>query len=162
MPDRVADELAIRGLTARFNHMVDQLRGADCAAAFTENGVLEAGPRYAGRAAIAAFFDAQAHGEPIDIGFGMTGHLFSTVHATTDNVITIDGDKATQTSYILVFRQVPRELARDGLYVITNRWHDRLVRTDAGWLFEHRIMHVLQTNANPDATAQDLRLPIRP
>ncbi|MDX2935560.1 nuclear transport factor 2 family protein [Streptomyces ipomoeae] len=162
MPDRVADELAIRGLTARFNHMADQLRGADCAAAFTENGVLEAAGRLEGRAAIAAFFDAQAHGEPVDIGFGKTGHLFSTVHATTDNVITIEGDKATQVSYMLVFRQVPRELAREGLYVITHRWDDRLVRTDAGWLFEHRIMNVLQTNANPDATAQNLRLPTHP
>jgi hypothetical protein len=105
VPDSVADELAIRGLTAHFNHMADQLRGADCAAAFTENGVLEAAGRLEGRAAIAAFFDAQAHGEPVDIGFGKTGHLFSTVHATTDNVITIEGDKATQMSYMLVFRR---------------------------------------------------------
>ncbi|MER5218260.1 nuclear transport factor 2 family protein [Streptomyces sp. NPDC002838] len=162
MPDRVADELAIRGLTAHYNHMADQLRGADCAAAFTENGVLEAAGRLEGRAAIAAFFDAQAHGEPVDIGFGKTGHLFSTVHATTDNVITIEGDRATQMSYMLVFRQVPREMAQEGLYVITHRWDDRLVRTDAGWLFEHRIMNVLQTNANPDATAQNLRLPTHP
>ncbi|MBT2417330.1 nuclear transport factor 2 family protein [Streptomyces sp. ISL-22] len=99
-------------------------------------------------------FDAQAHGEPVDIGFGKTGHLLSFVHATTDNVITIEGDKATQVSYMLVFRQVPRQMARDRLYVITQRWGDRLVRTDAGWLFEHRIMNVLQTNANPDATVQ--------
>ncbi|GAB2757564.1 MULTISPECIES: hypothetical protein [Streptomyces] len=45
MPDTVADELAIRGLTARFNRMADQLRGADCAAAFTENGVGGRAPR---------------------------------------------------------------------------------------------------------------------
>ncbi|WP_328337274.1 nuclear transport factor 2 family protein [Streptomyces violaceus] len=163
MPDTVADELAIRGLTARFKHMANQIRGADCAAAFTESGVLESAARFEGRAAIAAYFDAQEHGEPVDIGFGKTGHLFSAVCVTSDNVITIEGDKATQMSYMLVFRQVPRELARDGLYIITERWDDRLVRTDAGWLFEHRIMNVLQTNANPDATAQTiLRLPTNP
>ena len=164
MPGNLADELAIRGLTAHYSHMADQLRGDECAAAFTENGVLEIpGKRLEGKPEIAGFFDVQALGAPIDIGFGLTGNLLSTVHATTDNVISIKGDEATQMSYQLVFRQVPREAARDGLIILTHRWHDRLFRTDAGWLFEHRALTVLQSNADPSATAaKTLNLPVHP
>lgn len=157
MSDRVADELAIRGLAARFDHLVDQRRNDEVAATFAENGVFETGgERFEGRAAISAFLDGQPLGPPVDIGFGHTGHLGTTVHATTDNLITIDGDHATQVSYMTVFRQVPRDVASDGLLIITERFEDRLVSTDAGWLFEHRIMTVLQTNANHDVTRQNV------
>lgn len=148
-PRGATDELAIRGLTARFDHLVDQHQNDAVAATFVENGVFEIpGQRFEGRAAIAGFLNSLPLGPPVDIGLGMTGHLGSTVHATTDNIITIDGDRATQTSYMTVFRQVPREVTSSALLVITERFDDQLVRTDAGWLFEHRTMTILQTNAN--------------
>jgi hypothetical protein len=157
MPDRIADELAIRELTTRFNHMADQQRNKECAATFVEDGVLEVrGERFEGRPAIEAYFESQKLGAVVDIGFGVTGRLGTTVHATTDNLITIDGDEATQLSYMLVFRQVPREVARGGLVIATERFEDRLTRTDAGWLFNHRIMNILQTNAAPDSTLKQV------
>ncbi|MGW0704444.1 nuclear transport factor 2 family protein [Streptomyces sp. NPDC002643] len=157
MSDKVADELAIRELTARFNHMESQKRNKECAATFVENGVFVArDERYEGRSAIEAYFDTQKLGAPVDIGFGVTGRIGTTVHLTTDNLITIEGDGAVQLSHMLVFRQVPREVARDGLVIATERFEDRLVRTDAGWLFDQRIMTVLQTNAAPGSSLRQV------
>ena len=61
----------------------------------------------------------------MNIGFGVTGRIGTTVHATTDNLITIEGDEATQLSHMLVFRQVPRAVVRDGLIIATERFEDR-------------------------------------
>jgi hypothetical protein len=158
MSDKTADELAIRALTARFNHLVDsQKRSGELAATFVENGVFVVrDERLEGRPAIEAYFDTQHLGAPVNIGFGMTGRLGTTVHATTDNLITIEGDKATQLSSMMVFRQVPHEVASGGLAIFTERFEDRLVRTDDGWLFDQRIMTILQTNAAPDSSLQQV------
>jgi hypothetical protein len=157
MPDRIADELAIRALTSRFNHMADQRRNNECAATFVQDGVLEIrGERFEGRPAIEAYLESQKLGAAVDIGFGLTGRLGTTVHATTDNLVTLDGDEATQLSYMLVLRQVPGEVATGGLVIATERFEDRLTRTDAGWLFTQRIMTILQTNAAPDLTLKQV------
>ncbi|MEU6379652.1 nuclear transport factor 2 family protein [Streptomyces sp. NPDC046909] len=157
MPGKTADELAIRELTARFNHLDSQKRNSELAATFVENGVLVArDERFEGRPAIETYFDTQQLGAPVNIGFGVTGRLGTTVHATTDNLITIEGDEATQLSFMMVFRQVPHEVVSGGLVIATERFEDRLVRTDDGWLFDQRIMTILQTNAAPDSSLQQV------
>ncbi|MEU9277525.1 nuclear transport factor 2 family protein [Streptomyces sp. NPDC048341] len=58
MSGKVADELAIRELTARFNHLESQKRNSELAATFVENGVFVArDERFEGRPAIEAYFD---------------------------------------------------------------------------------------------------------
>jgi hypothetical protein len=70
MPGKTADELAIRALTARFNHLDSQKRNSELAATFVENGVLVArDERFEGRPAIEAYFDTQQLGAPVNIGF---------------------------------------------------------------------------------------------
>jgi hypothetical protein len=157
MPDMIADELAIRGLTARFDHLIDQGRNEEAAANFVEDGVYEMpGRRLEGRQAIVAFHADHKLGAPADIGFGVTGRMGSGVHATTNNVITIEGDEATQLSYMMTFRQVPRDVVAGGLIVITARLEDRLARTGAGWLFQSRVMTILQTNAGQGAAMEQI------
>lgn len=108
MPGKTADELAIRELTARFNHLDCQKRNSELAATFVENGVFVArDERFEGRPAIEAYFDTQQLGAPVNIGFGVTGRLGTTVHATTDNLITIEGDEATQLSFMMVPNSSP-------------------------------------------------------
>ncbi|MGW2519619.1 hypothetical protein ACWC09_21895 [Streptomyces sp. NPDC001617] len=57
---------------------------------------------------------------------------------------------------MMVFRQVPREVVSGGLVIAIERFEDRLVRTDDGWLFDQRVMTILQTNAAPDSSLQQV------
>lgn len=153
MSDAVADELAIRDLSARFNHLADERRNEELAETFAPDGVFETrGERFEGRTAIVAYLDAQKEGVPVDIGFGATGHLGSTVHVTTDNLITVDGDNATQLSYTTVFFPAPPDVVANGLLIVTERFEDNLARTGTGWLFTERVMTILQTNAGHGVT----------
>lgn len=78
------DVLAIRELTARYNHAIDSGRAEEWAATFTEDGVFEpsAGGRFEGREALAGFARAFAA-------------RFRVRHCTTDAVVEVDGNRAT-------------------------------------------------------------------
>lgn len=116
------DVLAIRELTARYNHAIDAGRAEEWAATFTEDGVFEpsAGGRFEGREALAGFARAFSS-------------RFKVRHCTTDAVMEVDGDRATQTCYLLLLDR------SDGVKVMSSGvYHDTLVRTPQGWRFSHR------------------------
>jgi hypothetical protein len=125
--ERVAellDRIAIQELSARYNATVDQGDGDGHAALWTEDGAFEivgGPPPIVGTDALRAV-PARTKGR--------------TVHATTDHVIQIDGDRATQTCTLLMYRRRPDHSVND--LVTTGRYEDELVRGAAGWRFRRR------------------------
>jgi uncharacterized protein (TIGR02246 family) len=120
--ERVLDHLAIRELTARYNRAFDDVDSEAWADTFTPDGVMDyGGDPIAGRDALVALSRAT--------GFGY-------VHMTTDPIIEIDGDRATQSCSVIIAQ---RSQARDQVSVaMTGRYDDELVRTPDGWRFRRR------------------------
>ena len=122
----VADRIAIRELTARYNRTWEDLDPDGWADTFTEEGVLEPvdmGITIEGRTALRQM--------AADAGFGV-------VHLTTDAVIELDGDTAVQVCTLLtaVRTREPKSVAFSG----TGRYTDQLVRTADGWRFKRRTV----------------------
>lgn len=118
----LTDQLEIRELTARYNRAADAGDGEGFAATFTADGslVMAGETLCSGEAELVAF----------------AGKPRGTVHATTDPVLSVKGDEATQECTLLLFRT-----ARDGTSVRlenTGRYEDELVRTKDGWRFRRR------------------------
>lgn len=116
------DRFEIRELTARYNRASDTGDGEGFAGTFTADGVLVMA------------------GQTLCTGAGelvaFAGKPRGTVHVTTDSVISLDGDEATQECTLILFRR-----ARDGSSVrleTTGRYEDELVRTQGGWRFRRR------------------------
>jgi uncharacterized protein (TIGR02246 family) len=121
--DQVADWIAIRQLTALYNRAFDDVDGEAFAQTFTEDGVFvlpNARPRQ-GHEDLRALVEK--------IGFG-------SVHATTDPIICIDGDTATQECTLLLARR--EEDGSSVAFAQTGRYSDELVRTTSGWRFSRR------------------------
>lgn len=116
------DRIEIRELTARYNHAADAGDAEGFAATFTADGSLVmAGEMICSGEAELLAFASKPRG---------------TVHATTDPVLTVAGDAATQVCTLLLYRR-----ARDGTSVQlqnTGRYEDELVRTEDGWRFHRR------------------------
>lgn len=116
------DKLAIRELTARYNQAIDEGRVDDWADTFVEDGVFEpsSGGRFQGRQALAEFARAFSS-------------RFQVRHCTTDAIVEVDGDRATQTCYLILLDR------SDGVKVMNSGvYQDTLVRTPEGWRFAHR------------------------
>jgi uncharacterized protein (TIGR02246 family) len=130
----LADRSAIRELTARYNHAFDDARPEQFADQFTENGVFDISGKFVaeGRAALEETVRR--------IGYGV-------VHATTDAIIAIDGDTATQVCTLLVVSRT-RDRQKQRL-LGTGRYHDELRRTPAGWRFARRTF-VMDRDLIPD------------
>ena len=119
----IADRIAIRDLTARYNDAIDDGRLDDYLACFTPDGVfaIEGLGRGQGPEQIRPMV------EPISP---------IAVHLTLDAVVEVDGDTATQRCRFLLGRRAPD---RSEFSVVTSgRYRDRLVRTPAGWRFTER------------------------
>jgi hypothetical protein len=128
------DKMAIAELTASYNRALDDLDAGGVSATFCEEGVLDLGfgrPRE-GRAAIEELV-------------GLLG--FGTVHATTDSLIEIDGEHATQVCTLMLFKR--REDRSACEFWLTGRYRDELRRVDGGWRFSHRSA-LLDLFAPPD------------
>jgi len=121
------DRNAIRELTARYNHAFDDVDTDAFVNTFTEDGVFQLdtdGPVTAGRDRLASMSQV--------VNFGP-------VHMTTDPVIEINGDTATQICTLaLGFRTKERE-PESAVYASSGRYYDELVRTDEGWRFKKRL-----------------------
>jgi uncharacterized protein (TIGR02246 family) len=120
---RLADRIEIAELSATYNRAIDDLDAPTVADLFTEDGVFDLGkgrPRE-GRESIRALVERIPYG---------------TVHATTDAVISIEGDEATQVATLLLCKRQRDRAATS--YWLSGRYHDELRRTDEGWRFAGR------------------------
>jgi uncharacterized protein (TIGR02246 family) len=109
----------IRKLLARYCFAIDAKDATAFAALFTEDGVFDfkLAPPVQGREALRQF----VAGIPAD------RH-----HVTANEIIELDGDRATVRAYALVTKESPPVLSTMGEY------EDVLRRTAEGWLFAHR------------------------
>jgi uncharacterized protein (TIGR02246 family) len=115
-----ADDLEeIRKLLARYCFAIDAKDAAAFSELFTEDGVFDftLAPPVQGREALRQF----VAGIPDD------RH-----HVTANEIIELDGDRATVRAYALVTKESPPVLSTMGEY------RDELRRTEEGWLFAHR------------------------
>jgi ketosteroid isomerase-like protein len=122
----LSDRVAIGDLSARYNRAFDDGDVPAFVATFTPGGVIEeiGGDAHVGADAITAFVEREFDG--------------TTVHATTDALVTVDGDVAHQRcTLILMLRKADRSAV--SLFT-TGRYDDELVRTSAGWRFTRRVI----------------------
>jgi hypothetical protein len=122
----IDDREAIRDVLSRYCHYVDAGEGDKWAELFTEDGSfgreggsfdIGVGP-FVGRAALrkmASRFRADG------------------LHFSANPVITVDGDDATVTSYVLVLQGREHPEVR-----MSGRYEDRLRKVDGRWLFSSR------------------------
>lgn len=119
----LADRVAIRDLTARYNDAIDDGRLDDYLACFTPDGVFEV--------------DGLGRGQGPDQIRPMVEPITPVaIHLTLDAVVEVDGDTATQRCRFLLGRRSPDRA--DYTIVTSGRYRDRLVRTPAGWRFTER------------------------
>lgn len=124
----LVDRTEIRELTARYNRCFDDGDADGFAATFTEDGVMEVTGAFAteGRSALAAMCRSVPYG---------------IVHVTTDAVVEVDGDRATQDVTIMVLQRPKPDASPDertSRIERSGRYHDELVRTTEGWRFSRR------------------------
>lgn len=116
------DIVAINQLYSRYNHSIDCGDGESFAACFTTDGELDTGS------------GAQEGSEAI-AGFAVGTHemLPGLRHQSNNIVVEGDGETASGAAFLVAFTV-------DGGYkpMITGKYTDELVRTDAGWRFSRR------------------------
>lgn len=121
----LADRIAIRELTARYNRAVDDCRPEEWAATWTEDAEFwRDGQLTKGRAAIADISRRAG---------------FSMVHMTFDAIVELDGDVATQRCYGIIGARRPDRAPGSSKWVTSGNYVDTIVRTSQGWLFSKRV-----------------------
>jgi 3-phenylpropionate/cinnamic acid dioxygenase small subunit len=126
----ISDEAAIGNLIARIAQLADDGDLADYVACFTPDAVwqMPRAPRH-GRADILA--GGQERRAAGGAGPGSwTRHMVNTI------VTTVNGDTASASSY-WQFYSTTRE---SPTLQVMGRYDDKFVRTDAGWLLDHRVI----------------------
>ncbi len=122
------DDQLIREVLARYVRHADERNAAGWGALFAEDARFtpRSGPEYRGRAAIEAWF--------VEL-FKDGGPSATSLHLCGNQEIAVSGDTAEATSDVLVLHRDPGQP-----WVIhqVNRYFDRFVRTDGGWLFAER------------------------
>jgi hypothetical protein len=119
------DYEAIRQLTARYNAAGDGSvldAWLDCFASGGSFRRSDGDREWAGREQLTALFS----------GYGVSGR-----HLTTDHIITVEGDRATQTCYLLML-----DRAREFTLHMVGVYHDELVREGGRWRFVARRLDV--------------------
>jgi len=117
----------IRELHGRYNHLMDSFQAEAFASLFTTDGVWElVGVRTVrGRDELVEFIE----GLEADTGERLRRHC------VFNEVIQLDGDRASAQSYVLAWLGSPREPPQ--LFAL-GRYDDVLRRENDRWLFEHR------------------------
>ena len=121
------DERAIHRLNARYNwasYERDATAYADC---YTPEGVYESlntGRRNTGRAELEAGILAAKQSA------WLMGHV------SADSVVEIDGDRATQKVFVLLYRR--ESDSGENSFFATGHYQDTLIRTPDGWRYAHR------------------------
>lgn len=121
---RLADVQEIKELNARYNFAVDEHDNAGWANCFTRDGVFHAlleGHTPTGFQQLSDFVDV------VNDAFGAMHHL------TTNEIIDVTGDTATQKCYLLFFARKDGHL--DGSICV---YDDALTREDGAWKYSSR------------------------
>ncbi|NWJ73080.1 nuclear transport factor 2 family protein [Pseudonocardia sp. ICBG1122] len=122
--DTLADLEEIRALNARYNFAVDQGTPEEWAATFSTDGVFHAlieGQTPKGHAELAAFVP-------------LCRDTFDPMrHLTMNEVVSVSGDTATQTCYLLFFANTAGTVS--GTVCV---YTDELVREDGAWRYRDR------------------------
>src|SRR3954451_1623641 len=125
----VADHEQIRTLLARYNFAIDDGDAAAWAACFTPDGVFES----------TGVESTLVHIEAKDLhAFAERQHAITQGrgrHWTNNEIIEVDGDRATMTCYLLAVT-TGRRIASTGVY------RDELRKVDGRWLFTLRHVDV--------------------
>ena len=125
----LADREAIRELLARYCHYADGGDTERLISLFTADAVLEmvGGMTFDGRAALRELFESRAERNK------------SLRHFTANEVIDLDGDRASVMSYMQELHTAPG----GGPHLrLAGRYEDGLVRRDGCWLLRRRRVHL--------------------
>jgi SnoaL-like domain len=89
---------------------------------------------------------------------GKASGLPASYHLTTDFVVEVDDDRATQTCQILLYGFDPAKGEGPNVIRGVGHFEDTLVRTTEGWRFEERIVWITGRDMRPVpiGTARDL------
>jgi uncharacterized protein (TIGR02246 family) len=136
---RLVDEAAIRDLLLAFGRALDAKDWAAYGETFTEDGTFEIfGQRRVGREEIAA-------GPARDLS-----RFHRTQHFSTNHVISVDGDTATASSYMLAVH-IPDGDDPSVHADIGGSYRCQCARTADGWRFRHVAVEVWWTAGVPFA-----------
>jgi hypothetical protein len=119
------DYQEIRTLSARYNLAADTGDLDGYAHCFTESGIFT----------IVGVATARGCDELKKM---MGALVFPTHHITTDAIVEVNGDEATQCCSLLLFGKPVG--ANDMGLLTTSRYSDQLVRTTEGWRFLSRVL----------------------
>lgn len=142
------DREAIRDLIGRYGPLADAGDCAGAAALWTEDGVYEVGGfgEHRGRAAIATLLEGETHQALIAGG---------AAHILSPPVIDLQGDRATASTYSVVFRKAGE--GWEAYRVSANLWH--MARTAEGWRVARRINRMLDGSVDARALLGTAALP---
>lgn len=129
--DRSADEVACQNLVVDFANHIDARRYQPLLDLFAEDGTLDRmGLVLTGRNAIASFLDAR----PAD---AHTRHLCTNIRVNVESE-----DLATGFCYVLFFQGRGEETPTVSGPPSIVEYHDRYVRTPAGWRIRERLIRM--------------------
>ena len=139
--DPTSDRVAITDLVARYGHAVNDGDLDAWVATWTPDGHFEG-----------SLGEARGHDDLRAFLARMKASVAGTTRDYTSNtVLDLDGDTATETSYVHTVDTSARADAATPIVVATAVYHGRLVRTAGGWRFQHRRLDVDPNYAAPDA-----------
>jgi uncharacterized protein (TIGR02246 family) len=125
----IEDQLAIQGLSARYNFAIDTGDADAFAAAFVENGVLNAaGQVTEGRTALA------------DFARGFPETMRAPRHVTTNLVIDGDGNFATLKAYLTI--SIMSGDPAQPTVLASGAYDDTLSKEDGTWRFVRRTFNM--------------------
>jgi ketosteroid isomerase-like protein len=118
------DKDEIRELMRRYNQCIDFPDVEGWLACFTDDAVVEIGPRppLRGIAELRAYAEQRPGGS---------------LHLATSEIIDVQGDVATMSSYVAVVGTPGGEAPR---VMVGGRYTDTLRRVDGAWKFAHRVL----------------------
>ncbi len=126
--DRLADELELRNLVARYADAVNRRAADDWAATWAEEGVWHLFGR-----------DVEGRTAVVETWLGAMGFFASVVQLIHSGTLEIDGDRATGRWYL---SEVGQTAKGDRIFTV-GVYHDECERKDGRWLFTRRRFDAL-------------------
>jgi 3-phenylpropionate/cinnamic acid dioxygenase small subunit len=146
--EQVADKLEITDTLCRYATALDTRDGELLNEVFVEDAVFEIGAgvgHYEGVTAIA------------DVVTLFLGGLEASQHILTNFVIELEGDEASSSCYLHAQHYMPDQRTGGNTLEIGGTYHDKLVRTEAGWRIRERELKVTWTEGNHGIQVESLR-----